>query len=53
MYVPRESSLPIPSKCVDVVRQTTTGLDNSEESSIDDLWNMDGIEVLCESWIGS
>ena len=40
VYVPKESSFPIPSKYVDVVRQTTTDLENLQESSIDDLWSI-------------
>ena len=38
-YVPKESSFPMPSKYMDVVRQIKTNPDNLEESSTDDLWN--------------
>ena len=54
LYVPKDSSSPIPSTCIDVVRQTKTDLDNSEESSIDDLWNSDEHKKnLSGSCIGS
>ena len=49
LYLPKESSFPILLKFIDVVRQTKTNLDTLEESSIDDLWNVDGVRILSES----
>ena len=40
----KESSLPLPPKYIDVVRQTTTNLDKLGECSIDDIWNIDDIQ---------
>ena len=53
LCVPKESSFPTPSKYIDVVRHTKTNLDNLEESSIDDLWNNDGLGILSKCWSGS
>ena len=48
--VPKEPSVPIPLEYTNVVRQTSTDLDNLQESSIDDFWNIDGNIMLSESW---
>ena len=53
LYVPKESSFPIPSKYIVVARQTSTSLDNLEENSVDELRNIDGNRILSESWSGS
>ena len=40
VYVPKESSFPIPSKYIDFVRETkTNNLDNLEESSNSESWS--------------
>ena len=41
LYVPHESSFPIPLNYVDVCRQTRTNADNLEERNIDDSWNVE------------
>ena len=41
MYVPKESSFPIPSKYIDVARQSKNKLDKLRESNTDLLWNID------------
>ena len=45
LHVPKESSFPILSKHIDVVRQRNTNLDNLEESNVDDLWNINGNRI--------
>ena len=52
LYVPQESSIPVPPKYIDMNRQTRTNLDNPEETSIDDCWNVDGNKTVSEDWIG-
>ena len=49
---PREESLPIPMKYIDVSRTTHTNLDVKQEWSIDDYWNIDGSRNLSEPWTG-
>ena len=49
LYVPKTVIVP---KYIDVHKQTKTHLDNLEESSIDDDWNVDCIRTLSEDWIG-
>ena len=44
-----ESSFPIPSTQINVVRQTKTNLDKLVESSIDDIWSIDGNRILSHS----
>ena len=46
LYVPTESSFPIPVKDTDVVRETKTKLDNLEGSIGDDAWNIDATRTL-------
>ena len=52
LYVPKEESLPIPLKYIDVTRATHTNLDVLQESRIDDYWNFDGSRDLSDSWTG-
>ena len=54
LYVPKESSFPIPLKYIDVVRQTKTYLDKWKRAvTMIYVTLIDGIEILCESCIGS
>ena len=53
LYVPKESSFPVPFAYFDVVRRTKTYLDTVEDSNFDDLWNTDGHRIPSESWSGS
>ena len=53
LYVPKDSSFPIPSEYTDVARQTKHNLDCLAESSVDDFWNIDGHRILIESRSGS
>ena len=52
LYSPREESLPIPLKYIDVSRTSQTNLDVMQESRIDDYWYVDGSRDLCDSWTG-
>ena len=52
LYSPREESFPIPLKYIDVSRTTHTNLDVTQESRIDDHWNIDGSRDLSDSWTG-
>ena len=52
LYSPREESLPIPLKYIDVSRTTRTNLDVMQERHIDDYWNIDGSRDLSDSWTG-
>ena len=52
LYSPREASLPIPLKYIDVSRTTHTNLDVKQEKRIDDYWNIDGSRNLCDPWTG-
>ena len=52
LYSPREESLPIPLKYIDVSRTTHTNLDVKQEKSIDDDWNNDGSRDLSDPWTG-
>ena len=52
LYSPREESLPIPLKHIDVSRTSHTNLDVMQESRIDDCWNIDGSRDLSDSWTG-
>ena len=42
LYSPREESIPIPLKYIDVSRTTQTNLDVKQGKRIDDYWNIDG-----------
>ena len=52
LYLPREGSVPIPLKCIDVARTTHTNLDVKQEKRIDDYWNIDGSRDLSDPWTG-
>ena len=52
LCVPQESSFPDPQEHIDVNRQTETKLDNSEERSVGDCWNVDGNRTLSDDSIG-
>ena len=52
LYSPREESLPIPMKYIDVSRTTHTNLDVKQEKRIDDYWNIDGSRDLSDPWTG-
>ena len=41
LYVPKEETFPIQLRYIYVVRTTHTTLDVSQESRIDDFWNID------------
>ena len=51
-YSPREESLPIPLKYIDVTRNTQTNLDVKQEKRIDDYCNIDGSRDLSDPWTG-
>ena len=53
LYSPREESLPIPLKYIDVSRTTHTNLDVKHEKLIDDYWTIDGSRDLSDLWTGS
>ena len=52
LYSPREESVPIPLKYIDVTRTTHTNLDVKQEKRIDDYWNIDGSRDLSDPWTG-
>ena len=52
LYSPREESIPIPLKYIDVSRTTHTNLDAKQEKRIDDDWNIDGSQDLSDPWTG-
>ena len=52
LYSPREDSVPIPLKYIDVSRTTHTNLDVKQEKRIDDCWNIDGSRDLSDHWTG-
>ena len=52
LYSPREESLPIPLKYIDVSRTTHTNLGVKQERRIDDYWNIDGPRDLSDYWTG-
>ena len=52
LHVPREESIPIPLKYIDVIRSTHTELDEAQGERIDDYWNVDGNRNLSDSWTG-
>ena len=52
LYVPREESFPIPPRCIDVTRATSTTLDVMLERRVDDYWNIEGNRDLSDSWTG-
>ena len=52
LYSPREESIPIPLKYIDVSRTTRTNLDVKQERRIDDYWNIGGSRDLSDPWTG-
>ena len=50
LHVPREESIPIPLKHIDVTRTTDTSLDVMSEKHIEDYWNVDGERELSDAW---
>ena len=52
LYSPREESVPIPLKYIDVSRTTHTNLDVKQEKRIDDCWNIDESRDLSDHWTG-
>ena len=52
LYSPREESLPIPLKYIDVSRTTHTNLDVKQEKRIDDHRNADGPRDPPDPWTG-
>ena len=52
LYVPREESIPVPLKHIDVTRTTDTTLDVMSKKHIEDYWNIDGEKELSDAWTG-
>ena len=52
LYVPREESIPVPLKHIDVNRTTDTTLDVMSEKHIEHYWNIDGEKELSDAWTG-
>ena len=52
LYVPTESSFPLPIKFIDVVGEPETNVDHLEETMIDDFWTVDESQVPSDSWSG-
>ena len=52
LYVPREESFPLPLRCIDVTRTTSTTLDVMLERRMDDYWHIEGDPDLSDSWTG-
>ena len=52
LCVPKEETLPIPLKYIDVTRSTHIDLDVLQEQKIDDYWNVDSSKHLSDSWRG-
>ena len=50
LYVPRERTLPIPLKYIDVTRAASASLDVMLEKNVDDYWNVDGDRELSDTW---
>ena len=48
LYSPREESLPIPLKYIDVSRTTHANLDVMQEKRFDACWNIDGSRDLSD-----
>ena len=51
-HVPRQETFPIPLKYVDVTRTTHVNMEVSQESRVDDYWNVDVDRSLSYSWTG-
>ena len=52
LYSPREESIPIALKHIDVTRTADTTLDVMSEKHINDYWNVDGDRELSDAWTG-
>ena len=52
LYEPRETTFPIPSKCIDVSRTPNTSWYVMLEKNINDYWNVDGDRELSDTWTG-
>ena len=52
LYVPREESLPIPLKYIDVTRNTHTSSDVLLEKHVEDYCNVDEDPELADTWTG-
>ena len=52
LCVPKEETIPIPLKHIDVARSTHTDLDVMQEKRFDDYWNVDSNKHLSDSWKG-
>ena len=52
LYVPKEGSVPIPLKYIDVTRTTHANLDVLQEKRIDDYWIVEVDRNLSHSWRG-
>ena len=52
LYVPREQSFPIPLRCIDVTRATSTTLDVMLERRMYEYWNFEGDRDLSDAWTG-
>ena len=50
--MPKEETVSIPLKYIDVTRSTHTDLDVMQEKRIDDYWNVDENRSLSDSWTG-
>ena len=51
-YVPKEETLPVLLKYIDVTWSTHTDLDVLQEKKMDDYWNVDSSKHLSDSWRG-
>ena len=52
LYVPKEETVPIPLKYLDVTRSAFINLDVSQEKRKDDCWNVNVNCSLSDSWTG-
>ena len=52
LYLPKEETLPIPLKYIDVTRTAHTSLDVLQEKRFNDYWNVDVDRTLSDSWTG-
>ena len=52
LFVPSDSDSPIPIKYIDVLRSTSTDLDDYKEKSIQDIWSIDKDKKLSGQWTG-
>ena len=52
LYLPKEETLPIPLKYIDVTRTGHTSLDVLQEKRFNGYWNVDVDRTLSDSWTG-